>query len=83
METEIENIAYSGKPISGTDLDMTHVYRVMTQNPENIKPLESAAGDQPQYMGTAGNNSVSAATDGPGQAAESQQEVTGLNSAGN
>lgn len=43
MGPEVENIIYSDRPVTGISPDMTHVYRLMTQQPQNIRPVVKRA----------------------------------------
>jgi hypothetical protein len=42
VEPEVQNIVYFGRPVTGISQDMSSVYRMMAQNPQNIKPVEPA-----------------------------------------
>ncbi len=60
MELEVDNVTdniiYFGKPVTGMSLDMSYVYRRMTWNPENIKPVESS-GEPLKFAKTNESNS--------------------------
>ena len=42
MEPEVQNIVYFGRPVTGISQDMSSVYRMMAQNPQNIQPVKRA-----------------------------------------